>query len=185
MSETPQLARAVLADQMAIIRAEFGEGVHQAALQQLSVTDRETLLGLGTLGWCDVEMAKRYKDSVADQVGQGSVEFQRWIVKTAASRTVKGIWRMLLSQVWDEALVKRIPVIYQRTFDKGAMSASFESIGTASIFVTGWPRIPDYDVIGLQVGIEGVLQALGREGTTAHATRTADGVHYRVRWKTK
>ena len=65
------------------------------------------------------------------------------------------------------------------------MSASFESTGTASIFVTGWPRIPDYDVIGLQVGIEGVLQALGREGTTAHATRTADGVHYRVRWKTK
>ena len=108
-----------------------------------------------------------------------------WVIKRASARTVHGLWRVLLTQFWDEALVKRIPILYQRTFDLGAMTAEFESKGTASFVVSGWPRIPEYDIVGLQVGIESILQLLGREGASAVPTRTQTGVFYRVRWKTK
>lgn len=184
MSSTPQLSCAVLADQRATIVAELGEKVERDAVATLSLDDRD-LLGSGSLGWCDVDLAKRYKDAVGAQIGKESLEFQRWVIKRASARTVNGLWRVLLTQVWDEALVKRIPILYQRTFDVGAMTGEFESKGTASVVVSGWPRIPEYDVVGLQVGIESVLQLLGRDAATATPTRTQTGVFYRVRWKAK
>lgn len=185
MSPTPQLSFAVLADQRATIVAELGDKVERDAIATLSLADRDLLAGSGSLGWCDVELAKRYKDAVGVQIGKGSLEFQRWVIKRASARTVHGLWRVLLTQFWDEALVKRIPILYQRTFDLGAMTAEFESKGTASFVVSGWPRIPEYDIVGLQVGIESILQLLGREGASAVPTRTQTGVFYRVRWKTK
>ena len=184
MSSTPQLSCAVLADQRATIVAELGEKVERDAIATLSLADRD-LLGSGSLGWCDVDLAKRYKDAVGAQIGKESLEFQRWVIKRASARTVNGLWRVLLTQVWDEALVKRIPILYQRTFDVGAMTGEFESKGTASVVVSGWPRIPEYDVVGLQTGIESVLQLLGRDAATATPTRTQTGVFYRVRWKAK
>ena len=185
MSTSPQLSQAILADQMTILRAELGESVHRAAISKLEPADREALNGLAAMGWCDINLAKRYKDSVADEVGKSSLELQRWIVKLAVGRTVGGFWRVLLSQVWDDALVKRVPILYQRTFDVGVMSAKFDGAGSATMTVTGWPRIPEYDLVGLQVGVESILQLLGREGASAQASRTPDGVVYKVRWKTK
>lgn len=185
MGATPQLSFAVLADQRATIVAELGEKVERDAIATLIQADRDLLAGSGSLGWCDVELAKRYKDAVGAQIGKESLEFQRWVIKRASARTVNGLWRVLLTQVWDEALVKRIPILYQRTFDLGTMTGEFESKGTASVVVSGWPRIPEYDVVGLQVGIESVLQLLGREGASAVPTRTQTGVFYRVRWRAK
>lgn len=87
MSPTPQLSLAVLADQRATIMAELGESVERDAIATLRQADRELLAGLGTLGWCDVAFAKRYKDAVGAQIGKESLEFQRWVVKRAAART--------------------------------------------------------------------------------------------------
>ena len=89
---------------------------------------------------------------------------------------------MLLAQVWDAALVKRVPILYQRTFDRGAMTGAFDAAGKARIVVTGWPGIPEYDVVGLQVGIESILSLTGRKSVSTLTTRTTDGVAYDVRW---
>jgi hypothetical protein len=173
--------RAILMDQRVVIREELGEPIDDAALATLSPADREEITA-GAVGWIDVDTVKRYKDAVGARIGQESLTFQRWIVGRAAARTVRGIWRMLLAQVWDAALVKRVPILYQRTFDRGAMTGAFDAAGKARIVVTGWPGIPEYDVVGLQVGIESILSLTGRKSVSTLTTRTTDGVAYDVRW---
>lgn len=179
---TPKMSRALLADQRVVIREELGESVERAALAALSAADRDDIDG-GSLGWIDVGAVKRFKDAVAAQVAKDSLAFQRWIVGRATARTVRGLWRVLLAQVWDAALVKRVPLLYQRTFDRGVMTAAIDTPGRASMVVSGWPDIPEYDVVGLQTGIESVLSLTGRANVTSRATRTADGVAFDVRWQ--
>lgn len=154
----------------------------RAALAALSTADREDIEA-GALGWIDVATVKRFKDAVGAQVGKDSLTFQRWIIGRATARTVRGLWRLLLAQVWDEAIVKRVPLLYQRTFDRGAMTGTIEVAGRASIVVTGWPEMPEYDVVGLQTGIESILSLTGRANVTSRATRTDDGVSFDVRWQ--
>jgi hypothetical protein len=179
---TPKMSRALLADQRVVIREELGDSVDRAALASLSAADREDIEA-GALGWIDFATVKRFKDAVGAQVGQDSLTFQRWIVGRAAARTVRGLWRLLLAQVWDEAIVKRVPLLYQRTFDRGAMTGVIDAAGRASVVVTGWPDMPEYDIVGLQAGIESILSLTGRANVSSRATRTADGVSYDVRWQ--
>ncbi len=181
----PMVSRAVLADQRAIVREEFGEEVDQQALALLDPADLEMLTRPDSLGWCEIGLAQRYKDAVGRRVGKSSLDFQRWVVQRSAERILKGIWRLLLTQVWDAALVKRIPLMYRRTFNTGEMLGTFEGKGVAKISVRGWPGIPEYDIVGLQVGIETILRLTGRIDAAARPTTTREGVDYAVRWSVK
>lgn len=181
---TPNVSRAVIMHQITVVREELGEQVHAKAIAGMDDAEAEVLTRPDRLGWCTSGVVRRYKDAVAQQTGQGSLDFQRWIVRRSAERTVNGLWRMLLSQVWDTALVKRIPILYRRTYDRGQMVGSFREDRTAQLTVTGWSTtMPEYEMAGLQAGVEAVLSLTGRHHVSARPSGTPDGAAFQVRWR--
>jgi hypothetical protein len=145
---------------------------------------RHEIVELLAIGWIPTATAQRFKDGVAELVGLTSTELQIRVVRMATDKTINVFWRLLLRNLSDEALVKRTPVLYSRTFDRGELVSRSLERGRALFELSGWPGMPDYDALGLATGITRVLEHSGRKDATVTWTRRADQVVFEARWPT-
>ncbi|MCS6759993.1 MAG: DUF2378 family protein [Candidatus Devosia euplotis] len=182
--EEPKCSGAILLDQFLFLRESYGDEPLQAALGSLSEEDAEIIQGLQAISWCEVGVAKRYKDAVAAHVGLDSLQLQRSVVRAGVNKTFKGVWRFIVKHlVSDEQLAKRLPLLYTKTFDRGEPRVERLGDGKAELVVADWPQIPDYDLLGLQEGVEAVFEAAGRQRPRVTSERKATQVLIRVNWK--
>jgi len=165
-----------------LIRDLYGADVVARAKAVLPATLRAELDGLSPGGWISIDAARELKNGVATIVGEDPLALQRNVSKQGVERTLKTLWRFLLRQLSDEAIAKRTPLIYARSFDRGSLRLVGWHEGRAELALDGWPRIPEYDLIGLLTGVQTVLELAGRRNVDVTSTRRAPIVLLHAAW---
>ncbi len=179
----PQLSGAIFLDQIKVLTEHYGQPAIDQALAALEPQEREEIRGLLAMSWCDSTLAMRFKNELARAVGMNELELQRFVTRAGIERTLRGVWRFLVSQLWDDALVKRVPSIYSRAFDRGSMRAEGLRPGGSSFVLKGWPTIPDYDAHGLAFGMESILTVAGRKNVRVSWRREGAEVVFTASWQ--
>ena len=147
----------------------------------LSPAMREEYLGLLPVSWCSTDTSRAVLYAAAAAANELPRDFQRKVVRLGLERTVRTMWRPFMRVVTDEALLKRTPLLYAKTFDRGELAVVFGA-SRADFYLTGWPAIPVTEADGLAAGIEMVLDLFGRKETTVTWDRIADGAHFEATW---
>ena len=173
----------MLLDQIQQIVDEYGVETFTRAKARLTKDAQRAIAELTPLSWIDAAVAKELKDAVASEVGKHPLDFQRWVVRAAVGKTIHRFWRALLSRVWDSAIVKRAPILYSKTFDRGHLEVTSFDDHSAEMVVVGWSEMPDYDAVGLAAGIEAVLEYSGRKHPRVRFERREGGVTFLLAWQ--
>jgi len=181
----PQLSGAILLDQIRVLTERYGQANIDAAMAALGPTDRREIEDLLAMSWCRAELAMRFKNELARVVDVPPLELQRFVSSAGIERTVKGVWRFLLKQLWDDALMRRVPMIYSRTFDRGNLRAEQITHTGTRLVLTGWPSIPDYDAHGLAFGMESILSLAGRTQVRVSWKRSGEEIWFIAMWQPK
>ncbi|MEO8876612.1 MAG: hypothetical protein ABI461_13560, partial [Polyangiaceae bacterium] len=179
---TPRLSGSILLEQIQIATKEYGEEAIARAKASLPEKTRAALADLLTITWIETAMAQEIKDTIAREVGQDPIAFQKWVVRSAIGGVIGKFWRVLLARVSDGAIVKRAPIIYSKTFDVGRLEVTTFDGRAATLRVVGWNDMPDYDAIGLAAGIEAVLEYAGRKGARVTFARSGEIMGFSLTW---
>ena len=182
MSTEPRLSGAILTDQLVVMRNRFGAPLVDRAVESLSFEDQHEVRSLTSIGWTTAALACRLKTAVAQEAKMEPLELQRWVVQEGVRKTVNGVWKLLARLVSDDQLIKRAPLLYSKTFDRGVMTVTVPRSGQAIAQIVGWPAIPEFDIVGLLAGIEAVFASFDRPKTRGTFERTTDGVIFRIDW---
>ena len=182
MSGEPKLKGSVLREQLNYIESEYGQAAVDEALSTVSPQVRKEIQDFLPISWVSVASAKAFKDAVASQVGMDSLVFNQHVVRASLGTTIHSLWRVLLRQLKDGTIIKRTPMIYGMTFDKGKMSLLSAQEHEATFELIGWPTIPEYDCAGLAAGIEAVLEFSGRGATSTTWKRSGTTVFFTATW---
>lgn len=132
------------------------------ALAGLPQETADAYTSVTPVGWVPV----RDVDAVTIAVAEAST---RWTAerltqesaRIGVEQLLKGLWRVMLRFTSDEALVARTPLIYSKTFNVGHLESRISRPGSAELVHSGWPPIPDLQLLGLAGGIETVLRCAG------------------------
>lgn len=178
----PRVRGALILEQIKIIEERYGRNCIDAALEALTPAQSEEVRGILAVSWVDVPLVTTFKSEIARHLGRDPLDLQREVVRESINQTVKGLWRMLLRQLSDPAIIKRTPILYSKTFDRGKLALEGLGDGKATFVLTGWPTMPEYDCVGLATGIESVLEYAGRTGATVTWQRQAPLVLFNAVW---
>lgn len=179
---TPRVSGAVILTQIESLIELYGRDTYLRALARLPDGPRRDVEELLAISWIPANTAQRLKDAVAALVGRTSEEVQVQVVRASLGQIINVFWRFLLRHVSDEALVKRTPLLYSRTFDRGELVARVIEPGHAAFELLGWPDVSDYDALGLATGIAFVLEHAGRKGATGGWSRSGARVIFEASW---
>jgi hypothetical protein len=94
----------------------------------------------------------------------------------------RGVWRIALRVVNDATLIERAAFMFAKTYDRGRATARKLDERRAEVVIEDWPRIPDYPIRGMTVGVSALIELSGRKGVRATAMRTLDGAKFRFEW---
>ena len=178
----PRVSGAVILTQIGSLIELYGRDTYDRALAGLADGPRREVKELLAIGWIPACTAQGLKDAVAALVGLTSEEVQVQVVRASLGQVINVFWRLLLRHVSDEALMKRTPLLYSRTFDRGELVARVIGPGHASFELLGWPDVSDYDVLGLATGITFVLERAGRKGAAGRWSRAGGRVIIEASW---
>lgn len=177
-----RVSGAVMTDQFHVMREMVGDEAMEKALLRLSDDDAHECQTLTAVGWYRCDAVTNYLFAVADEVGRSRDAFYDEVVQEGVRRTFNSIWRILLRITTDAAIVKRVPMIYSKTYDNGAMTARIPEPGRGEAIVTGWPDIPSCEIRALAVATRTVMEVAGRQNVVARWERTGDGARLMVSW---
>jgi len=181
----PKLKGGIFLQQLSVIEDRYGREVIERAKARMSEQEQSEINDALPVSWMNVPTVTRLKTLIADEIGRDHLELQREVVRVAISETINKFWRILLSNVWDSALMKRTPVLYSKTFDRGRMRAERIENGEGLMILEGWPDVPDYDCLGLATGIEAVLEYTGRKDAKVRWERHPPEIHFIATWTPK
>ena len=149
MGTEPRLRGGILLDQITFIKREHGPAVVSAALRTLSPMVREEIEDALPISWLNVSSVTAFKSAIAAELGEAPIALNRRVVRGSIGETITTVWRLLLSQLWDSAIIKRTPILYSKAFDRGKLTVQTMTDGRAELHLAGWPDMPDYDCAGL------------------------------------
>ncbi|MBX3192865.1 MAG: hypothetical protein KF819_38125 [Labilithrix sp.] len=181
-SEEPKVSATVILDQIQLMKGLFGEDTLVEARASLPPPLRTELEELLAGRWCSLDAARELKIAVARLQGEDPLAFQRRIVRLGIEKTLTTLWRFFMRQLGDESIARRTPVLYARSFNKGSLEFVSWGKGEAELALHGWPRIPEFDLVGLMAGIETVLALAGRKHPQVRAARRGPIVQLRATW---
>jgi hypothetical protein len=181
--DEPKVSATVILDQIELMKELLGADTVDEARASLPASLRTEIEELLAGRWCSLDAARELKVAVARLQGEDPLAFQRRIVRLGIEKTLTTVWRFVIRQLSDQAIARRTPVLYARSFNKGSLELVGWSDGGADLSLHGWPRIPEFDLVGLMAGIETVLALAGRKDPLVTATRRGAIVHLRVAWK--
>jgi len=178
----PRVSGALILNQIDAVVSAFGRETYERALEQLPEGPRCEIQELLAISWIPVATAKLLKDNVAALVGLTSHQLQVRVVRAALAQTINVFWRLLLRHLSDAALVKRTPILYSRSFDRGELVTRLIKPGHAQMELSGWPNMPDYDALGLATGIACVLEHSGRKDVATTWSRQGARLIFEASW---
>ena len=181
--EEPLVSSALVFDQVRLMRELYGAETVARAEASLPTALREELAAMAPGGWSSLDVARELKNGVASLVGVDPLAFQRDICRKGVERTLTTVWRFLLRQLGDEALSKRTPILYSRSFNRGSLALAGWRDGGADLELRGWPRMPEYDLVGLMAGVQMVLELAGRRDVKVTSARRAPVIVLHASWR--
>ena len=180
---SPCLSGTILLDQIQVIVESHGRDTYDRALASLSPEHQHEIAALIAVSWIDVAVAMELKNAVARELGMDSLDFQRWVVRAAIERTISKFWRAILSLASAEAIAKRTPMLYRKTFNQGELAAIEVANGHATYELRGWHDVTDYDIVGIATGIEVALLHVNRRHGRVRIDKHTDVVHFCASWR--
>ena len=178
----PKVSATVILDQIALMRKLYGVATVQHAIDALPPHLENEIAELLPGRWCSLDAPRELKAAVAQQVGADVLSLQRMMVRAGIEQTLSTLWRFVLRQLGDEGLVRRTPVVYSRTFNRGSLELTAIGDCECDFELREWPRIPEYELVGLMTGIETVLTLAGRMKAQVTSTRRAAVVKLHATW---
>jgi hypothetical protein len=179
----PKVSGTIIADQLKLMKDLHGGDIVTEAIHSLRADLREEIEGVLPGSWISTDAAREIKAAVARLLGEDLFDFQRRIVRQGIERTLNTVWRFFMRQLGDEALAKRTPILYSRTFNRGSLELVRMGDAEAQLELEGWPRIPEFDLVGLMSGIETVLTIAGRRGVRVAQSRRGGVVVLTATWQ--
>jgi hypothetical protein len=183
----PRVSATVISDQLRLMRELHGGEMIARAIEAMPPNLREEIEHLLPGSWVSTDAARELKVAVATLLEEDVLDFQRRIVRQGIERTLNTVWRFFMRQLGDEALARRTPILYSRSFNRGSLELVRwdNDKGEYEFELEGWPRIPEFDLVGLMAGIECVMTLAGRKEPQITATRRGQLVLIRGVWKKK
>ena len=82
-----------------------------------------------------------------------------------------------------EAIIVRTPAFYAKSRSVGHMSSYILVPGKSETIVSGFPEIPERDIVILAASIETVIALAGRRDVKSKGERTPDGARFLTSWR--
>jgi hypothetical protein len=181
----PRVSATLILDQIRLIKDLHGEALVVEAVATLPASVRQELDELMPGGWCSTDAVRLMKQAIADRLGEPLLAFQRRSTRLGVERTLNTFWRFFMRHLSDDHLVRRTPILYSRTFDRGELRFVSVADREALLELHGWPTIPEFNIVGLSAGIEAVLALAGRVEPHVTTSRRGVVVHFLCEWKAK
>ena len=166
---------AVLLEQRRVMKRLVGDTVFERGLNAVTLEQRDEYDALSLLGWCRASTATAVTRAVAQAAGRTPAAFVREVVVAGFGTVLRTVWRILMTNSSDEALVRRAGTLYSKTVDKGTLTVTQHGTGHVALDITGWPEMDDLDIVALTAGVEAALLAAGRSGVRTTSQRTPEG----------
>lgn len=182
VSQNARVSATVILDQLKLMRKTYGESAVSRALAKLEPDVRREIDELLAGGWCSIRGAYELKAAIAAEVSEDVLVLQRRVAKLGIEQTLTTLWRFFLRQLSDEMIVKRTPIVYARTFDRGSLELVRIGKRECDFELRGWAHIPEFDLVGLMAGIETVLELAGRKAVRVGASRRSPVVDIHATW---
>jgi hypothetical protein len=183
VEEPPRLAGQSARDIRWALEQTLGAEVVARALARLAPEVRAEYEEPSPLSWVPYATVLAAHQAIADEAGTTMEEMLEAAVPLAVKRAFKTVWRILLRFTSDAVLIARAPLLYSKSRSRGEMTARLVEPGVARVELRGWPTIPPRDVRALELSIGTLLRLAGRDEVATSATRTDEGVAYRVTWR--
>lgn len=181
--QEPRQSGAIVLDTLRSMREVVGEPEVRSSMERLDAEARLFFAGLTTLTWVPASMVEHLFDVVASSTGRARDALQDEVGRRGVERTLNTLWRVILRVTTDNALVSRTPLLFSKTYDRGALTSRLVRAGSAEIVLAGWPDVPDFHARGVAIGIETVLKCAGRKGARVTWARRVSGVTYQASWE--
>ena len=182
-SPVPSTSGIAVMDLLHALTQMVGHESVERAKASLSPAQREEFDTLTAVSWLPNTTLSVFVDELARCAQRDPEEMIDQAVREAVARTFKTVWRMFLRVTSDEALLKRTPIIYQRSRNTGQLSARILEPGHAEVLLTDWPDISDRHLRTIGVSIASVVELAGRRDVRMTAHRTPDGGRYQLHWR--
>jgi hypothetical protein len=183
-SPVPSTSGIAVLDLLHVLARMVGDENIERAKARLSPAQREELDAVTAVSWLPNTTLSVFLDELARCAQRDAEEMIDQAVREAVDRTFKTVWRMFLRVTSDEALLKRTPLIYQRSRNTGQLSARIREPGHAEVLLTDWPDVTDRHLRTIGVSIASVVELAGRRDVRMTAQRTPEGGRYQLRWRT-
>jgi hypothetical protein len=179
--ESPRISGTVVRNNLAELRERYPVEV-ESALLELDPAARTEVAQALSIGWVDIGAYEEFYKRVARAVGRPLADLHMAVSRVSVQKTLTTVHRLLMRFTTDQALVSRTPLIYSKTFDRGALRPSISEPGRAEIEVVGWPGMPEFALRGLRVGVETVLVVAGRKDVRVTGRQAPDGARLMATW---
>ena len=175
MTAEAKVFGAVLMEQRRVMRRLVGDTVFERALDAITLEQRDEYDALSLLGWCRASTAPAVTRSVAVEAGRVPAAFVREVVVAGFGTVLRTVWRILMTNSSDEALVRRAGTLYSKAVSKGSLTVVRDTSSNVVLDIAGWPEMDDLDIVALTAGVEAALLAAGRTGVRMSSVRTPEG----------
>jgi len=165
------------------IEKMLGPAVLKAALERVTPPVRDEYLHATALSWVTYTTLAAVHDAVATESRTNAMVLADKLARLTVERSFTTVWRIFLRFTSDEAIIVRTPAFYAKSRNTGYMASRILVPGKSESIVSGFPTIPDRDIVILAASIETVITLAGRQDVKSKGERTTDGARFFTRWR--
>lgn len=182
-SAAPCASGMAVLDMRWAIEKTLGAEALKTALERVSPSARQEYTHITSLSWVSYATLAEVHEAVAAVVKQDPMKLADKLARVTVERSFTTVWRIFLRFTSDEAIIVRTPAFYAKSRSVGYMASRILEPGRAESIVSGFPAIPDRDIVILAASIETVLTLASRQDVKAQGERFSDGARFHTRWR--
>jgi len=160
----------------------LGPATLSAALARISPEARDEYQHATALSWVTYSTLAEVHDAVAAVAKQNAMVLADKLARLTVERSFTTVWRIFLRFTSDEAIIVRTPAFYAKSRSVGYMATRILAPGKSESIVSGFPDIPERDIVILAASIETVIELAGRQAVKSRGERTSDGARFLTTW---
>jgi hypothetical protein len=165
------------------IEKMLGPSILKLALERVTPAAREEYTHATPLSWVTYTTLAEVHDAVATVTRMNAMVLADKLARLTVERSFTTVWRIFLRFTSDEAIIVRTPAFYAKSRSVGYMASRILEPGRSESIVSGFPTIPDRDIVILAASIETVITLAGRKDVKSKGERTPDGARFITRWQ--
>jgi hypothetical protein len=165
------------------IEKMLGASILKLALERVTPSAREEYMHATPLSWVTYGTLAEVHDAVAAVTRVDAMVLADKLARLTVERSFTTVWRIFLRFTSDEAIIVRTPAFYAKSRSVGYMASRILEPGKSESIVSGFPTIPQRDIVILAASIETVITLAGRKDVKSSGERMPDGARFITRWQ--